>query len=122
METSNAATQGLTVGRVIPPVEIEEDVAEDNFGPSVEACVWALAVLAAGWLGLRLYLKFQKHRGLWWDDRFLAIVSNIIMSYIFPALTTTRRRRLPTWLYSSLGSSSYFLYHLGTNAFANKTF
>ncbi|KAI1158275.1 hypothetical protein F5B18DRAFT_641503 [Nemania serpens] len=73
MDTSNSTTQSLTLGRVMPPIEIAEDVAHENFGPSVEACVWALAVLAAGWLGLRLYLKFRKHRGLWWDDRFLAI-------------------------------------------------
>lgn len=84
MDTSNSTTQSLTLGRVMPPIEIAEDVAHENFGPSVEACVWALAVLAAGWLGLRLYLKFRKHRGLWWDDRFLAIVSDI-MNYVSPS-------------------------------------
>ncbi|KAI1122626.1 hypothetical protein F5Y10DRAFT_253645 [Nemania abortiva] len=57
----------------IPPIELEDDLDHDDFGPSVEACVWALVVLAAGWLALRLYLKIRKHRGLWWDDHFLTI-------------------------------------------------
>ncbi|KAI1118305.1 hypothetical protein F5Y14DRAFT_399949 [Nemania sp. NC0429] len=73
MDTGNSTALSLAQGRVVPPMEIEEDEAREDFGPSVDACVWALAVLAAGWLGLRLWLKFRKHRGLWWDDRFLAI-------------------------------------------------
>ncbi|KAJ8118167.1 hypothetical protein ONZ43_g4044 [Nemania bipapillata] len=59
----------------LPPVEVEDDLDHDDFGPSVEACVWALVLLAAGWLALRLYLKVRKHRGLWWDDHFLTIES-----------------------------------------------
>ncbi|KAI0186637.1 hypothetical protein EV127DRAFT_167226 [Xylaria flabelliformis] len=59
--------------RVIPATELTDDSAPDDFGPSVEACLWSLATLAAGWLALRLYLKIRRHRGLWWDDHFLTI-------------------------------------------------
>ncbi|KAI0539119.1 hypothetical protein GGR58DRAFT_266373 [Xylaria digitata] len=62
---------------VVPLNELGDELADglghDNYGPSVGACVWALATLAAGWLALRLYLKFRKHWGLWWDDHFLTI-------------------------------------------------
>ncbi|KAI0869849.1 hypothetical protein GGS24DRAFT_511491 [Hypoxylon argillaceum] len=62
----------------IPPMEIDDELDHDDFGPSVEACVWALALLATGWLALRLYLKVRKHRGLWWDDHFLTIVCLVL--------------------------------------------
>ncbi|GAW17624.1 hypothetical protein ANO14919_070830 [Xylariales sp. No.14919] len=61
-------------GVVVPLVELGDELSHDNFGPSVGACVWALAALAAGWLALRIYLKSRKHWGLWWDDHFLTIV------------------------------------------------
>ncbi|TGJ79559.1 hypothetical protein E0Z10_g9214 [Xylaria hypoxylon] len=66
---------------VLPLIEVGEELVHDNFGPSVGACVWALATLAAGWLALRLYLKFRKHWGFWWDDHFLTIIC-IVLSNI----------------------------------------
>ncbi|GAW26643.1 hypothetical protein SAMD00023353_4000910 [Rosellinia necatrix] len=80
MDANNDAIPDSPLGRVIPSVELEEELLHDDFGPSVEACVWALAILAAGWLVLRLYLKIRKHRGLWWDDHLLAAVSNMNMT------------------------------------------
>jgi hypothetical protein len=87
MGTINAVIRSSAEGRVVspielpptelPPIEVEDDLDHDDFGPSVEACVWALVTLAAGWLALRLYLKARKHRGLWWDDYLLTIVSNL---------------------------------------------
>ncbi|KAI0199758.1 hypothetical protein F4808DRAFT_431119 [Astrocystis sublimbata] len=74
MDLSEHAAPDISHGRVVPPEELlEEDDTWVDFGPSVEACVWSLAILAAGWLALRLYLKIRKHRGLWWDDHFLII-------------------------------------------------
>ncbi|RYC53887.1 hypothetical protein CHU98_g12320 [Xylaria longipes] len=73
MDSSSDAALDSSMGRVIPPTELTDDSDQDDFGPSVEACVWSLAILAAGWLALRLYLKLRKHRGLWWDDHFLVI-------------------------------------------------
>ncbi|KAI0408372.1 hypothetical protein F4802DRAFT_409759 [Xylaria palmicola] len=73
MDLNNNPIPGPPNGRVIPPTELGDQLAPDNFGPSVEVCVWSLAILAGGWLALRLYLKFRRHRGLWWDDHALAI-------------------------------------------------
>ncbi|KAI8944400.1 hypothetical protein F4801DRAFT_571936 [Xylaria longipes] len=78
MDSSSDAALDSSMGRVIPPTELTDDSDQDDFGPSVEACVWSLAILAAGWLALRLYLKLRKHRGLWWDDHFLVIVSVVL--------------------------------------------
>lgn len=89
----------------IPPMEIDDELDHDDFGPSVEACVWALVLLATGWLALRLYLKVRKHRGLWWDDHFLTIVSNV-ESRTLHTLANTRNRDISTRLDSSLGSFS----------------
>ncbi|KAI8635546.1 hypothetical protein F5Y19DRAFT_408276 [Xylariaceae sp. FL1651] len=71
MNTTNISVPDYSAGRVVPASEPTDDLSHDNFGPSVEACVWALTVLAAGWLSLRIYLKSRNHRGLWWDDHIL---------------------------------------------------
>ncbi|KAF2963223.1 hypothetical protein GQX73_g10345 [Xylaria multiplex] len=76
MDTSDDAAS--VIPQVVVPLnelgdELADELGHDNYGPSVGACVWALATLAAGWLALRLYLKFRKHWGLWWDDHFLTI-------------------------------------------------
>ncbi|KAI0100309.1 hypothetical protein GGR51DRAFT_533145 [Nemania sp. FL0031] len=87
MGTINATIQNGALGRVVPPTDLSpsdlppieippielDNLDHDDFGPSVEACIWALVVLATGWLALRLYLKYCKHRGLWWDDYVLII-------------------------------------------------
>ncbi|KAI0966212.1 hypothetical protein F4678DRAFT_303889 [Xylaria arbuscula] len=72
MDESNDADDSLG-DLVIPLVELGDELAPNNLGAAVGACIWALAALAAGWLALRLYLKLRKHRGLWWDDHFLTI-------------------------------------------------
>ncbi|KAI0483488.1 hypothetical protein F4859DRAFT_400492 [Xylaria cf. heliscus] len=69
----NDTVPGSPQDRVVPATELVDEPDHDDFGPSIEACVWGLAILAAGWLALRLYLKIRKHRGLWWDDHFLSI-------------------------------------------------
>lgn len=76
MDSNNDPALDSSQGGVVPPVEVADEPASDDFGPSVEACIWSLAILAGGWLALRLYLKLRKHRGLWWDDHFLTLVSN----------------------------------------------
>ncbi|KAI3324147.1 hypothetical protein HD806DRAFT_543548 [Xylariaceae sp. AK1471] len=78
METTNDTISDSSLGRVVPAIELEDELSHDNFGPSVEACIWALATLAAGWLALRLYCKSRNHRGLWWDDHFLTIVCLVL--------------------------------------------
>ncbi|KAI0429361.1 hypothetical protein F5Y09DRAFT_342794 [Xylaria sp. FL1042] len=74
MDENNDAASDTSLGDlVIPLVELGDELAPNNIGAAVGACIWALAALAAGWLALRLYLKIRKHRGLWWDDHFLTI-------------------------------------------------
>ncbi|CAK7202039.1 hypothetical protein SEUCBS139899_004757 [Sporothrix eucalyptigena] len=40
-------------------------------GPYINASVWTLQGLAGLFLGLRIYCKLFRHRGLWFDDYFL---------------------------------------------------
>ncbi|KAM0270241.1 hypothetical protein ACHAQH_009511 [Verticillium albo-atrum] len=43
----------------------------DDYGPVMNASLWTCVALATIFLGLRIFAKFWKHRGLWWDDYFL---------------------------------------------------
>ncbi|KAI0160973.1 hypothetical protein GGR52DRAFT_154166 [Hypoxylon sp. FL1284] len=43
----------------------------DSLGPMMNAVNWSLVALATTFLGLRVYCKFSRHRGLWWDDYIL---------------------------------------------------
>ncbi|KXX82395.1 hypothetical protein MMYC01_201371 [Madurella mycetomatis] len=43
----------------------------DDYGPTMNYGIWLLTGLAALFLGLRIYCKRWRHRGLWWDDYFL---------------------------------------------------
>ncbi|KAB5518153.1 hypothetical protein GE09DRAFT_1066142 [Coniochaeta sp. 2T2.1] len=42
-----------------------------NYGPQVNFTIWLLTALSAMFLALRVYCKFLRHRGLWWDDHIL---------------------------------------------------
>lgn len=41
---------------------------EDDRGPQLLAVVCLLVVLAGLFLGLRIYCKVMRQKGLWWDD------------------------------------------------------
>ncbi|RKU41325.1 hypothetical protein DL546_004840 [Coniochaeta pulveracea] len=43
----------------------------DNAGTRLIASIWVMNVLALGFLIARVYCKFLRHRGLWWDDGIL---------------------------------------------------
>ncbi len=43
----------------------------DDDGPQLNFTIWLLAVLSFGFLSLRIYCKFLRGRGLWWDDYVL---------------------------------------------------
>ncbi|OTB06547.1 hypothetical protein M426DRAFT_9677 [Hypoxylon sp. CI-4A] len=45
--------------------------AAQDLGPMMNAVDWSLVSLASIFLGLRIYCKFGRHRGLWWDDHIL---------------------------------------------------
>lgn len=42
-----------------------------NYAPKLLVTIWVLLGLAGAFLALRLYCKFSRHRGTWWDDWFL---------------------------------------------------
>lgn len=44
---------------------------DDDLGPQLNGTIWLLTTLAALFLGLRIYCKLLRRRGLWWDDYFL---------------------------------------------------
>ncbi|KAK4119115.1 hypothetical protein N657DRAFT_650534 [Parathielavia appendiculata] len=43
----------------------------EHLGPYLNRVIWTLAALSGLFLGLRLFSKLWRHRGLWWDDHFL---------------------------------------------------
>jgi hypothetical protein len=45
----------------------------DSTAPALYSSLWAMTVVAAVFLGLRLYCKVAKHTGLWWDDHVLTV-------------------------------------------------
>ncbi|TDZ33442.1 hypothetical protein C8035_v011848 [Colletotrichum spinosum] len=48
-----------------------DQLPHDDYGPSLLATVWGLGALAGIFMGLRLYCKFTRQRGLWWDDHYM---------------------------------------------------
>ena len=43
----------------------------DNAGPKLNGVIWALTALSGLILGLRVYCRLSRRKGLWWDDGFL---------------------------------------------------
>lgn len=43
----------------------------DNAGPKLNAIIWILTALSGCVLGLRIYCRLSRRKGLWWDDGFL---------------------------------------------------
>jgi hypothetical protein len=43
----------------------------DDYGPQLNYGIWMLTAVSTGFLGLRVYCKFLRHRKLWWDDHVL---------------------------------------------------
>jgi hypothetical protein len=56
-----------------PPLTPEQLAAlpHDNQGPGLNATIWTLIAISSIFLALRVYCKFSRHRGLWWDDWIL---------------------------------------------------
>ncbi|KAM5368768.1 hypothetical protein ACJZ2D_009322 [Fusarium nematophilum] len=64
-------TTRLVVAVCAGPREIAVMPQSVNFGPTVIAVCISVTVAAAVFLGLRLYCKIVRGRGLWWDDHLL---------------------------------------------------
>ncbi|KAI0095320.1 hypothetical protein F4776DRAFT_677637 [Hypoxylon sp. NC0597] len=62
--------------------ETESELTNDTHTPSaghwVNAVIWVLISLATTFLGLRVFCKYKRGRGLWWDD-WILIASWIIL-------------------------------------------
>jgi hypothetical protein len=43
----------------------------EDLGPELNAVLWILLGISGLFLALRLYCKFLKNRGFWWDDHLL---------------------------------------------------
>lgn len=43
----------------------------DNAGTKLVAVIWTLTALSGLILGLRVYCRLERRKGLWWDDAFL---------------------------------------------------
>ena len=55
----------------LPPPEVLAALPHDNGGPMLVVVIWVLSGLALLFLSLRIYCKFLRHSGLWWDDYVL---------------------------------------------------
>lgn len=60
-----------------------------NYAPKLLVTIWVLLGLAGIFLALRLYCKFSRHRGAWWDDWFL------VGSFVSPL--PSRRKKALLW-------------------------
>ncbi|KAK0624516.1 hypothetical protein B0T17DRAFT_492545 [Bombardia bombarda] len=76
------------------PVVVSDDdfnnLPHDNGAARLNTVIWLLASISGLFLALRVYCKFLKHRGLWWDDIFLigAWISCIIECAFLTHVTT----------------------------------
>ncbi|KXH29876.1 hypothetical protein CNYM01_02927 [Colletotrichum nymphaeae SA-01] len=48
-----------------------DELPHDDYGPGLLATVWTLIGIAGAFIGLRIYCKFSRGRGLWLDDHML---------------------------------------------------
>ncbi len=70
MSDSSTEPQQYAAPAAPTPEELAH-LPHDNGGPKLNAVVWVLTSLAAIFLVLRVYCKFLRHKGLWWDDYIL---------------------------------------------------
>jgi hypothetical protein len=75
MDGSGNSTSGLSPSPTPPPSpwtpETIARLPHDNAGMRLVVSIWVMNVLALGFLLARVYCKFLRHRGLWWDDGIL---------------------------------------------------
>jgi hypothetical protein len=49
------------------------DLATNPRGVTIIAVLWSMMALSGTFLGLRLYSKLTRGRGMWWDDYFIIV-------------------------------------------------
>ncbi|KAL3297350.1 integral membrane protein [Colletotrichum asianum] len=48
-----------------------DELPHDDYGPWMLAIIWGLGAIAGGFMGLRLYCKLTRQRGIWYDDYYM---------------------------------------------------
>ncbi|KAK0625472.1 hypothetical protein B0T17DRAFT_508459 [Bombardia bombarda] len=62
----------------------------EDYGPQINFTIWLLTALSAAFLALRVYCKFLRHRGLWWDDHVLiGSWLSLVLSNAFISVSVT---------------------------------
>lgn len=63
----------------------------EDYGQTINAVIWSQVGASLFFLCLRLYCKFKKRSGLWWDDHVLVAswVRSVYPSYVRALLLTT---------------------------------
>ncbi|KAK4236865.1 hypothetical protein C8A03DRAFT_45195 [Achaetomium macrosporum] len=74
------------------------DLATNPRGRTILAALWPMTTLAGVFLGLRLYSKLTRSRGLWWDDYFIIAAW---ITLLVSCTTSTANSRLGFGLYHS---------------------
>ncbi|KAM7211087.1 hypothetical protein V8F06_013528 [Rhypophila decipiens] len=55
----------------LPSPEEEAALPHNNQATKLNSAIWVLTTLSGGFLALRLYCKYLRRKGLWWDDIIL---------------------------------------------------
>jgi len=69
----------------------DPNLPHDDQGPQLNFTIWLLTGLSAGFLALRLYCKYLRGRGLWWDDYVLVVawVRRVLLDVFLVGLTSS---------------------------------
>ncbi len=67
--SASLETLDSPVGTVVVP--LQQTQTHEDYGPQINLTLWSLGSVAAIWLAVRVYCKFARRRGLWWDDYVL---------------------------------------------------
>lgn len=96
----------------VPKVIPEEDYHKSRVVQVNFSC-WFLTALATLFLGLRIYCKRYRGRGLWWDD-WVLIISwiSLITSTALTSYSTTLGFALPTSLFNPLNQPHVLNHYL----------
>ncbi|GAB1309823.1 Rhodopsin domain-containing protein [Madurella fahalii] len=90
MASSNGTKPEQYADPLAPTPEQLASLPHDNAGPKLNAIVWSLTAISGAVLGLRIYCRLLRRKGLWWDDVFLiaAWICITVESGLLTAMTT----------------------------------
>ena len=71
MEDAGGGLKGTSSLNAAPAPAVFERGRNEDYGPQINFTIWLFTALSAMFLALRVYCKFLRHRGLWWDDHIL---------------------------------------------------